>query len=106
MRDESLGQKKNKAYPIFCINQKGQFAIEAVLLMTVLMGVFVALSNYAHEKQFINRLVQAPMVRVGHMAGYGTWNDGCIAQGKSKNVSLGKCHPNSIGRALSSDPSK
>ena len=104
MRDASLGQKKNKASHLFRRNQKGQFAIEAVLLMSILAGLFLALTNYAKEKQFMNKLIQKPIERVGRMAGYGTWNDECTAQGKSKKVSLGKCHPNSIGRALSSDP--
>ncbi len=104
MRDESLGQKKNKATHSFYKNQKGQFAIEAVLLMSILFGAFIALTNYAKEKQFMNKLLQKPMARVGRMAAYGTWNDECTAQGKSKKISLGKCHPNSIGRALSSDP--
>ncbi len=104
MRDESLGQKKNKAYPKFLNEKKGQFAIEAVLLMFVLGGAFLALTNYAKEKEFINKLVQKPIERVGRMAGYGTWNSECVAQGKNKPVSLGKCHPNAIGRALSSDP--
>lgn len=104
MRDEFLGLKKNKACPYIISNHKGQFAIEAVLLMFVLGGAFLALTNYAKEKEFINKLVQKPIERVGRMAGYGTWNSECIAQGKSKKVSLGKCHPNAIGRALSSDP--
>ena len=104
MRDESLGQKKNRAFPNFLKNKSGQFAIEAVLLMTVLVGSFLALTNYAREKEFVNSLVQKPIERVGRMAGYGTWNKECFAVGKNKPVSLGKCHPNAIGRALSSDP--
>ena len=104
MRDESLGSTKNNfSIKSFC-NQKGQFAIEAVLLMTLLMGILVAVANVAKQKEFGKKLVQDPMERIGRMAAYGTWNKECVAQGKSKKVSLGKCHPNSMSRALSSYP--
>ena len=99
-----MGRKRIKLPTYFIEIKKGQFAIEAVLLMSILVGLFLALTNYAKEKQFMNKLIQKPMERVGRMAGYGTWFDECTAQGKNKKVSLGKCHPNSIGRALSSDP--
>ena len=104
MRDESLGSIKNSLNASPICNQKGQFAIEAVLLMTLLMGVLVAASNIAKKNEFGKKLVQDPMERIGRMAAYGTWNKECVAQGKSKKVSLGKCHPNSMSRALSSYP--
>ena len=103
MKDEFLGLKKNKKFPDRLKNQKGQFAIEAVLLMTVLIGAFLALTQFAKKEQFVQKLVQKPMERVGRMAAYGTWNEGCSAPGKPK-LTTGKCHPNSIARSLSSDP--
>lgn len=104
MKDEFLGLKKNnRSFPNRLINRKGQFAIEAVLLMTVLVGLFLAVTNMAKEKQLVQKLVQKPMERVGRMAAYGTWNEGCSAPGKPK-LTTGKCHPNSIARSLSSDP--
>ncbi|OFZ28659.1 MAG: hypothetical protein A2622_06110 [Bdellovibrionales bacterium RIFCSPHIGHO2_01_FULL_40_29] len=97
--------KKNKTILSFLYaNQNGQLAIEAVLLITVLLGVFLALSNVAQEKKLVQNLVSKPIQRVGRMAGYGTWNEECKGQGKSQALSLGKCHPNSIHRSLSSDP--
>ncbi len=96
MKVAFLGLKKNNS---------GQFAVEAVLLMSVLVGLFLALTNYAREKQLVQNLVQKPIERVGRMAAFGTWNKDCVAPGKAK-LSPAKCHPNSIARALSSDPSK
>lgn len=106
MKDESLGSKKNNLFLsfLFSKNQKGQFAIEAVLLMTVLLGAFLALTKAMNDNKILQKFVSAPMERVGLMAGYGTWQKECVGQGKSKKLSLGKCHPNSIQRSLSSNP--
>ena len=105
MKGVSLGSTKNNSTLHVCfLNQKGQFAIEAVLLMSILLGLFLALSNYAKENEFGKKLVQGPIERVARMSAYGTWHKECVAQGKSKKVSLGKCHPNSMSRALSSYP--
>ncbi|MFZ3229583.1 MAG: hypothetical protein WA160_05215 [Pseudobdellovibrio sp.] len=106
MKDEFLGLMSNKKLipPFIKLNKKGQFAIEAVLLMTVLLGAFIGLINYAKSKNLVQNLVAKPMERVGTMAGYGTWQNECVGQGKSKKQSIGKCHPNSIHRSISSDP--
>ena len=103
MKDEFLGLKKNNSFPDRLKNRKGQFAIEAVLLMSVLIGIFLAVTNLVKDKKILQDLVQKPMERVGRMAAYGTWNEGCSAPGKPK-LTTGKCHPNSIARSLSSDP--
>ncbi len=83
----------------------GQFAIEAVLLMVLLVGVFLGITNYTQKKKFLQKLVGEPVAaKINTMTGFGTWRpDGCTAPGKSKQT-LGKCHPNSIHRSLSSDP--
>lgn len=90
------------------LNNKGQFAIESVLLMVVLLGAFLAVTNYAKEKQLLSGLVQKPIQSLAIMAGYGVWKSpdagaGCKAPGRP-GVSIGKCHPNSIARSLSSNP--
>ena len=87
-------------------NRKGQFAIEAVLLMVLLVGVFLGITNYTQKKNMLQKLVSEPMTnKIRTMIGFGTWKpDGCIATGKSTRQTLGKCHPNSIHRSLSSDP--
>lgn len=103
MKGEFLGLKKNSFF--FSIsNKKGQFAIEAVLLMTVLLGAFLVFTQYVKSHNLIAKLASGSIERVGTMAGYGTWQTECTGQGKSKKQSLGKCHPNSIHRSLSSDP--
>ncbi len=87
-------------------NNKGQIAIESVLLMTILLGAFLAVTNYAKSKQLLANLVQKPVQSLAVMSGYGVWRDpagGCKAPGKPA-VSIGKCHPNSIARSLSSTP--
>jgi len=90
-------------------NNKGQLAIESVLLMTVLMAGFLVVTNYAREKKLISKLVEKPIQSVAVMSAYGVWKSagsaGCKAPGRS-SVSLGKCHPNSIARSLSSAPSQ
>lgn len=87
-------------------NQRGQMAIEAILLMTVLLGVFMIAQNYLKgPPSMLQKLVSGPVAdRMGAMISFGTWHsDGCTAPGKSTQ-SIGKCHPNSIHRSLSSFP--
>lgn len=87
-------------------NQKGQFLIESVLLLVVLLGVFMLATNYVRERQLLAKLVEGPMRNVSAMVAFGTWRaDGCTAPGRSRQT-IGKCHPNSISRSLSSDPSE
>lgn len=86
-------------------NRRGQFAIEGVLLLTVLVGGFLYATKLARDNKVVSNLVAKPVVILGNMAGYGTRKpDGCTAQGKSNKETLGKCHPNSIHRGLSSVP--
>ena len=85
-------------------NNKGQMLIESVLIMVVLLGFFMLLTNLIKEKKLVQKMVEPSIRSVANMTKYGTWRgDGCTAPGKSK-VSIGKCHPNSIARSLSSDP--
>lgn len=94
---EFLGLKKNN---------RGQIALESVLLMTVLLGGFMFLTNWAQDKKILSQLVAGPIKNVATMTAYGTWKaDGCTAPGKSKQT-IGKCHPNSIARSLSSNPAQ
>jgi len=79
-------------------------AIESVLLMTILVGGFMYLTKLIRDNQLVSKLVAKPIQNVATMTAYGTWkSDGCTAPGKSKQT-IGKCHPNSIARSLSSDP--
>ncbi len=98
---EFLGLKLTK-------NNKGQIAIESLLLMIILLSGFLAATNYVKSKNLLANLVQKPVQSLAVMSGYGVWrsgdaSSGCKAPGRSA-VSLGKCHPNSIARSLSSAP--
>ena len=85
---------------------KGQIALESVLLITVLLAGFLVLTNQIRQRQLLSKLVAGPMKNLAAMTAYGTWNSaGCTAPGKSR-VEIGKCHPNSFERTLSSDPSR
>ena len=58
---------------------------------------------YNEQGKLISKFVKKPINSIAAMTAYGTWKDtGCTAPGKSA-VTLGKCHPNSIARSLSSD---
>ena len=90
-------------------NNRGQIAIESVLLMVVLLGAFMAVTNYAQKNNLLANLVQKPMQSLSIMVGFGVWKSadattGCRAPGSGAGVSIGKCHPNSIARSLSSNP--
>ncbi len=87
-------------------NRRGQFAIEAVLLMTVLVGAFMFLTKEARSRNLLQNFISQPMERLANMTGYGTWSIACSANGSKKKETLGKCHPNSIHRSLSTDPSQ
>lgn len=86
-------------------SSSGQFAIEAVLLMTVLVGLFLLVTNYARDHKLLQNFAKDTVVdHFKTMSAYGTWKaNGCTSPGKSTQT-LGKCHPNSINRSLSSAP--
>jgi hypothetical protein len=96
------GSTKSK---FLLLKKNGQFAIEAVLLMTILMGIFLTFLKYTRDNKMLQKVVSDPVAKkLEAVTGFGTWRpDGCTAPGKSQQT-LGKCHPNSIHRSLSSDP--
>ena len=87
------------------MNNKGQFAIESVLLVTILIGLFMLVTKYARDNDLISKLVTTPFTtNVAAMTAFGVWKpDGCVSKGKPKQT-IGKCHPNSITRSVSSAP--
>lgn len=86
-------------------NSKGQFAIESVLLVTILIGGFMLITKYARDNNLISKLVTTPFTtNVAAMTAFGVWHaDGCRSPGKARQT-IGKCHPNSISRSVSSAP--
>lgn len=85
-------------------NEKGQFAIEAVLLMLVLIGCFSLVIKQLKEKEVIQNLTDQSVGKAKNMASYGTWQDTCKGMKGGSSQTASNCHPNSINRALSSDP--
>lgn len=86
------------------LNQKGQFAIEAVLLMTILVGLFLFLTKTMKEKQMLQNFTDKSVANLKNMSVQGTWKAECKPIKGSGRERGGNCHPNSINRSLSSDP--
>jgi hypothetical protein len=74
-------------------NQKGQFLVEAVLLLVVMMGISMALRQFFASSEFAKSLVSAPWSKLAGMIECGTWK-GCTPGS----------HPSTSKRALTFDP--
>ena len=86
------------------LNNKGQFAIEAVLLMTLFVGLFAFTMNLIRKKNIVQNLTDTSVAKVKNLSEYGTWKQDCKAMKGGSSQTAANCHPNSINRALSSDP--
>ncbi|QDK43778.1 MULTISPECIES: hypothetical protein [unclassified Bdellovibrio] len=76
-------------------NQKGQFVIEAVLLMIVMVGIFVASMNALRDSKFLSKLVSGPWERVAGMMESGVWAPAKEARQQ---------HPNQRDRSITNRP--
>lgn len=74
-------------------NQKGQGAVEAVLLMAIIATGTLIFSSIMEEQQFVQKLVAKPWETLSGMIECGTWK-GCGSG----------MHPNSLDRAISYKP--
>lgn len=54
-------------------NRKGQFVIEAVLLMVLSIGLFLTGTKYLREKKVVEKMVQGPWSRIATMTESGIW---------------------------------
>jgi hypothetical protein len=86
------------------LNNKGQIAIEAVLLMILFVGIFASSMKFLRDKAFLQTLTDRSVTKIKNMAEYGTWQEQCKALKGGSSQTAANCHPNSINRALSSDP--
>ncbi len=86
------------------LNNQGQFAVEAVLLMTLFVGIFAFTMKQIRDKQLVQNLTDTSVAKVKNMSEYGTWRPECKAIKGGSSQTAANCHPNSINRALSSDP--
>lgn len=54
-------------------NQQGQFLIEGVLLMVVMLSIFIASINALRDGRFLSKLVERPWEQVQGMIECGVW---------------------------------
>ena len=80
----------------FLKNQKGQFAIEAVLLMLITIGALAWATNQIREGNYLAKLIGGPWGKVSGMIECGVW---------STPVKARPFHPNQLNRSLTLDPS-
>lgn len=72
--------------------QSGQLIIEAVLLLTLLVGMWAFFAKQAKEKKWFNQMVQGPWTATSGMIETGMW----------KRPEQGRpLHPNNFQRVIS-----
>ena len=64
-------------------NERGQFALEAVLLMTVMMAVVLAGTKVIRDNNLLANLVESPWERTAGMVETGIWGP---ASNNKKNI--------------------
>lgn len=72
-------------------SNKGQLLIEAVLLLTLLMGLWSLFSRYARDHKWFDSLVSGPWQTMSGMIESGTWQEPQKAR---------KTHPNNFNRVI------
>lgn len=68
-------------------NQKGQFVIEAVLLATVTLALFMFITKQLQESKFLAKLVGEPWSYIAGMSESGVWDSPDKARKKHPNIS-------------------
>lgn len=76
-------------------NSRGQFVVEAVLLMIVSVSLIMYASKMAQEKKWMASLVSGPWQKVAGMIEGGVWEDPTAVRAK---------HPNKVDRHRSPYP--
>lgn len=76
-------------------NNKGQLVIEAVLIMTVAIGLLMAASKIFREKKFLAQVTSKPWEVVDGMVETGVWGERNSVKSK---------HPNNFIRVSTSIP--
>lgn len=79
------------------LNNKGQFVIEAILLIVVLLGVFMLTTRTLREQKVFQKLIAGNWPKISGMAENGVWED--PSTGRKK-------HPNQLDRSWTYDPQK
>ncbi len=55
-------------------NQRGQMAVEAVLLIALSVGIFIAVSGIFRDKQYFASILSKPWTSVSSMIQDGVWS--------------------------------
>ena len=76
-------------------NSKGQFVIEAALLMVVTVSLFMWGTNKLRDGKYLAKLIGGPWKKVAGMLEAGVWEPPERAK---------KLHPNQVKRGISVDP--
>lgn len=76
-------------------NERGQFVIEAVLLMVLSIGLLTLALRGLKDGKVLGNLVSGPWTKMAGMIESGSWSPADTA---AKN------HPNQLNRSLSWDP--
>lgn len=76
-------------------SQRGQFTVEAVLILTIMVGVFTLLHREISKRQLLNSIVSGPWSHIAGMIESGVW---VPAEGAKTY------HPNVFGRRASPEP--
>jgi hypothetical protein len=77
------------------LDQRGQFVIEAVLLMVLSIGLLTAGLKLLRDGKVVSNLIDGPWDRVSGMIESGVWQPASQAAAH---------HPNQRSRSLSLDP--
>lgn len=67
-------------------NQKGQFLIEGLLLLIILMGVFVMFSQWVQETKQMSKLISGPWDKLAGMTENGVWEEPEASRKKHPNT--------------------
>jgi hypothetical protein len=54
-------------------NQRGQFTVEAILLMVAFMGILLLVTNFFNSKEILGSLVKGPWTALSGMLENGEW---------------------------------
>lgn len=73
-------------------SQRGQVLIEAVLLLTLVVGLWSAFSNYAKQQKWFENIITGPWDTMSGMIESGVWKPSKKAQAE---------HPNNFNRVVS-----
>nr|CAE47787.1 hypothetical protein [Bdellovibrio bacteriovorus] len=76
-------------------NNKGQFLIESVLLMTFMVGALVWATGQLRENKYLAKMISGPWQKVSGMIEGGVWDTPDKAKSK---------HPNQLNRSLTVEP--